>query len=255
MPQSRLLRSACAPTVAIMTPTHSGIDFGWISRHASRHSLWTVLAVVAASLAAALVLATPRPAAECVGLSHLTHGPDLRVTAMPGVSLRPALALSGLAAASGPYPGVATSVERGGTEISTWVEGRPQRGAAVDRPLLVSGSWPRRGGVVVEHGLARRLALRTGQRARVATTDGPRSMRVTGIAATSSVSRTAGTPGLAYVRPHELRKIAPAPVHSSTVLLRVDGHKSAALASVLGRMYPGPQAAITRSFADHCVAR
>jgi hypothetical protein len=237
-----------------MTPTHSGTDLGWIARHAFRRSVWTALAIMAATLAAVLLLLAPGPSAQCVGLAHLTQGPDLRVTAVPGVDLRPVLDAPGLSASSGPYPGVASSMQHGGTEISTWLEGRPARAAAVDRPQLVSGSWPRRGGVVVEQGLARRLALRPGSHARVATTRGLRSLRVTGVAATSSVTRTAGTPGLAYVLPHELRKVAPAPVQGSTVLLRVDGNPGA-LAGVLERRYAGPQAVISRSFADHCLAR
>jgi hypothetical protein len=246
---------AGAPTVPTMTPTHTGIDFGWIARAAFRRSLWAVPAIVAACIASGIFLISPGSGTSCVGLSHLTHGPDLRVTAVPGVDLRPVLALSGLSAASGPYPGVASALSHGGTQVSTWIEGRPARGSAVDRPVLVRGYWARRGGVVVEQGLARRLDLRTGQRVRVATTRGPLALRVTGIAATSSVSRAAGTPGLAYVLPRDLRRVAPTPVHGSTVLLRIGGHDSGVLAGWLQRRYPAPQAVVASSFPDRCLAR
>jgi hypothetical protein len=250
----RLSRGGRAHTVRIMTPTHSGMDFGWIARPAFRRSLLAALALAAAGVAAATLLIAPVSSTACLPLAHATQGPDLRVTAVPGVDLRPILALSGLSAASGPYPGVASSIESGGTEVSTWIEGRPARGAAVDRPFLVSGSWARPGGVVVEQGLARRLGLRVGQRARVATTEGMRSLRVTGIAATTSVARTAGTRGLAYVLPRDLRTVAPAPVRGSTVLLRTGGD-SGVLAGWLAQRYPGPQAVIARSFSDRCTPR
>jgi hypothetical protein len=238
-----------------MTPTHTGIDLGGIARWSFRRTPWTALAVVAAIVASAILLITPGSGTTCVGLSHLTHGPDLRVTALPGVDLRPVLGLPGLAAASGPYPGVASSLAHGGTEVSTWIEGRPARSSAVDRPYLVSGSWARRGGVVVERSLAHRLDVRTGQWARIATTQGTLRLRVAGIAATSSVARTAGAPGLAYVLPQDLRRVAPASVHGSTVLLSASGGDTGVLAGWLKERYPGPQAVIAGSFSDSCLAQ
>lgn len=251
----RLSPDRGAHTVCAMTPTHSGIDFGWITRPAFRRSLLTAVAVAVAGAGAAVLLIAPVSSTACVPLANVTHGPDLRVTAVPGVDLRPVLGLSGVSAASGPYPGVATSMESGGTEVSTWIEGRPPHGSAVDRPFLVSGSWTRPGGVVVEEQLARRLHLRVGQRARVATTEGTRRMRVAGIAATSSVTRTAGTRGLAYVVPRDLRSVAPTPVHGATVLLQTGGRDAGVLAGWLAQRYPGPQAVIARSFSDRCMPR
>jgi hypothetical protein len=189
----------------------------------------------------------------CRSLADATHAPDVRVTALPGVDLRRALELPGLSASSGPYPGVGGSVQAGGREVSTWFEGRPRQGSAVDRPFLVSGTWTRHGGMVVEQGLARRLGLRIGRRVRVASTRGPLRLRVAGIAASSSVARTSAAPGLAYVLPDDLRRIAPAPVHGSTVLLQTGGRDSAALASLLTQRFPGPQAAIASSFGDRCM--
>ena len=216
-----------------MTPTHRGIDFGWVTGSALRRTFWAALALVAASAASVTLVVAAGPTAACLSLARATAGPDVSVTALPGVDLQPVLRFPGLSASAGPYPGIGSSLQNGRTEVSTWIEGRPARGSAVDRPLLVSGSWPRRGGVVVEQGLARRLGLRTGGQTRVATTRGSLRMRVTGIAETSSVARASGTPGLAYVLLPELRKVAPAPVHGSTVLLRTDGRDPGALARLL----------------------
>jgi hypothetical protein len=107
----------------------------------------------------------------------------------------------------------------------------------------------------LERGLARRLDLRTGQRTRVATAQGTLRLRVTGIAATSSVARTAGAPGLAYVLPQDLRRVAPASVHGSTVLLSVSGGDTGVLAGWLKARYPGPQAVIAGSFSDRCLTQ
>ena len=189
----------------------------------------------------------------CATLAEATRGPDLQVTGLPGVDLRPALGTSGLTAASGPFPGVAGSLGRGGAEAGAWIEGRPARSAAVDRPHLVSGSWPRRGEIVVELGLARRLRMRTGARTAVATTRGDVSMKVAGIAATSSATRAHGMRGLAYVLPRELRAIAPAPVHGSTVQLQTADGNADAVARRLQQQYPAPQAMIVRSFEHRCL--
>ena len=236
-----------------MTPTHSGIGFGWIGGRSFRRSLWTALALCTTALAFGVLLFAPTANTGCTTLAEATRGPDLQVTGLPGVDLRPALGASGLSAASGPYPGVAGSLERNGSEAGTWIEGRPARGAAVDRPHLVSGSWPRRGEIVVELGLARRLGLRTGDRADVATTRGDLSMQVAGIAATSTATRTHGAGGLAYVLPRELRTIAPAPVHGSTLLLQTVDGNAEAVARRLQQQYPAPHATIIRTFEHRCV--
>lgn len=236
-----------------MTPTHGGMHFGWFTRPMFQRAFWTALAAVTATTGLATVLIASAPSTECLSLAHVTNGAHLRVTAVPGVDLRPVRGLPGLSATSGPYPGVASSVRRGRTEVSTWIEGRPARSAAVDSPVLLSGSWSRGHGLVVESRLARRLGLRAGRRVHVATMRGPLKMRVTGVAATTSVRRTADAPGLAYVSPRNLRRVAPAPVHGSTLLLRTAGHDSGVLATALQRRYPGPQAVIARAFPDRCI--
>jgi putative ABC transport system permease protein len=236
-----------------VTPAHRGIDFGRLARPVLRRPLWALTAVLSACALPAVLGIVPGAGTTCVPLARATLGPDVRVTAVPGVDLRAALSVSGLEAASGPYPGVASSLRHGGAEVSTWIEARRTRGAAVDRPLLVSGGWLRRGGVVVEQALARRLDLQTGRRARVATTRGPRDLRVTGIAATSSVGRTAATPGLAYVLPQDLRRVAPSPVHGSTLLLRAGSRQARAVGRQLEQLYPRPQAEIARSVTHRCL--
>jgi hypothetical protein len=237
-----------------MTPTHTGLGFGWIVRPAFHRSLWKVLALVLAVGVSALLLIAPSSSTGCLTLAQATRGPELRVTALPGVDLRPALSAAGLTAASGPYPGVASALQRDGAEVATWIEGRPRRAAAVDRPLLLDGSWPRRGEIALDAGVARRLGYRSGARIGVATAHGVVKMPVAGITATTSVERAAGVPGLAYVLPRDLRTVAPPPVHSSTVLLQTSGARTRTLAHALDGQFPGPQAVVATGFVHRCLS-
>ena len=206
--------------------------------------------------AAAAVMAQSGGGTGCDPLAQATSAPDMRVTALSGIDLAPVMSLPGVSAASGPYPGVATSLANGHRELGTWIEARPQRGLAVDRPLLLSGAWPRRaGGIVVERVTARRLGLRTGGRVRVSTTRGPLQLHVAGIAATTDTHRTAGTTGLAYAQSRALARVAPERVHASTVFLQLgEGGNASALAGWLARRYPGPQLQVEQGFPARCGA-
>ena len=238
-----------------MTPTHHGIDFGWVTGPAFRRSFWAALALLAASAASVTLVIAAGPSTACMSLARATTGPDVSVTGLPGVDLRPVLSFPGLSASAGPYPGVGSSLQNGRTEVSTWIEGRPARGSVVDRPFLVSGSWPRRGGVVVEQSLARRLHVRTGSQTRVATTRGALRLRVTGIAETSSVARAAGTPGSRTCSCRSCARSRPPPCTARPCCSAPDGRDPRTLATLLEQRYPGPQALIARHFADHCVQR
>jgi hypothetical protein len=138
--------------------------------------------------------------------------------------------------------------------VATWIEGRPRRAAAVDQPLLVSGSWPRHREIALDAGVARRLGYRSGGRISVTTARGPVKMRIAGITASSSTQRAAGVRGLAYVLPRDLRAVAPPAVHSSTVLLRTSGDGTPALARTLDGQFPGPQSVVATSFAHRCLS-
>jgi hypothetical protein len=179
---------------------------------------------------------------------------DLQITALPGVDLRPVLALPGLAAASGPFPGAATSVRTRDQELAVWLESRP-RDSAVDRPLLIAGTWARPGALVLGIGLAHRLRVRPGEHLILATAGGPLRMRVAGLAATGTERRTPDSQGVAYATLSDLRKVAPnSHVRGSTVVLELaDSATSSEFAQWLEQRYPGPQAYVTRSAGDTCV--
>jgi hypothetical protein len=209
-----------------------------------------MLVVVAVTVALATATIPPAGRTACESVSGATRSPHLQVAALPGVDLGPVVDLPGLSATSGPFPGVATSLRRGGRERGVWLEGRRGRQSAVDRPLLSSGSWLRPGNLVVERRLASKLHLERGDRVAVAGASGNLSLRVAGIAVTSAPRRTSAVSGLAYVLPGDLRRVVPdRGVRGSTVLVRLDDRRrSGALAQWLGRRYPGPQATVVQAF-------
>ena len=221
-------------SVGGMLQTPSPAHIGWPARPAWRIGLPAALA--AAAIAAVLPAALTRPAggAACAATGTAAGAHDVAVTALPGVDLGAAAAVQGVSASSGPFPGTATALTRGGKERGAWVEARP-----AGDPVFFPRPG-RRGGVVVERGLARPLGLAPGRSVTVATTSGPRRMRVAAVADASGSA--------AYVLPADLRRVAPsARVHGSRLLLRLaDPGRSAPLAGRIARAYPGPQVRIAR---------
>jgi hypothetical protein len=208
------------------------------------------------SVAVLAVILMPSPVTtSCPSVARLTRAADLQVTALPGVDLRAAAAgVPGVAAGSGPYAGVATSLANGHREVGVWVEGRPRNRSVVDRPLLVAGTWPRHAGLVLERGLAHRLGLRAGSHARVATTSGAARMRISGVAVSSSPHRP-GAAGVAYAPPRDVRRISPdSRVHGSTLMLRLEhGGGPVAAAAWLARRFPAPALNVARTARDKCM--
>ncbi len=217
-----------------------------------------LLPILAATVSVAVLagILMPSPVTTtCPSVARLTRAADLQVTAFPGVDLRAAASgIPGVAAGSGPYAGVATSLANGHREVGVWVEGRPRNRSVVDRPLLVAGTWPRHAGLVLERGLAHRLGLRAGSRARVATTSGDARMRISGIALSSSPHRP-GAAGVAYAPPRDVRRISPdSRAHGSTMMLRLDrGGGPVAVAAWLARRFPGPAVKVARHAPDECL--
>ncbi|GAB3576348.1 hypothetical protein GCM10027445_40290 [Amycolatopsis endophytica] len=105
-------------------------------------------------------------------LEALAHSPD--------VSVR-----------SGPYPIRYASVTVRGQQARVVVEGRDAAPAALDRPLVTSGTWLSDGAVVVERGFAEALGVRAGDRITVAGREFP----VSGIAVTAAHSAFPGAQG------------------------------------------------------------
>jgi ABC-type antimicrobial peptide transport system permease subunit len=139
-----------------------------------------------------------------------TNGPDVVATVMPGGSspqgpattvkpgdasnpdltaaaeataLAPLERASGVTASSGPFPVTWTSLRKGHTTGGAEVEGRSTAISSVDQPKLVSGSWVRTGGVVVEAGFASALGLRVGDQL----TLGGAAFHIVGTAATAAI--------------------------------------------------------------------
>jgi putative ABC transport system permease protein len=89
----------------------------------------------------------------------------------------------GVTAHSGPFPVAWPQLRVRGQPVYVMAEGRDEAPASVDQPLIVSGSWVRGGGVVVERALADTLRIGVGDRI---TVDG-HQFRVVGIAVTAAV--------------------------------------------------------------------
>ena len=214
-----------------MIPTLGHRHLGWNVN--GRHR---VIAVLATAAVVSVWLLAGR-GGEAVCASTPANAPDLQVTALPGVDLRPLLALPGLAASSGPFPGAATSVRSGDREISVWVEGRPR---VRSRAIVLDGA------------LARRLRVRAGRDVTLATADGPARVRVARV--TSTARRISFTEGVAYTSMRALRHIAPDPhVRGSTLALELaDRSRTGEFARWLERRYPARQVYVTQGPGDTC---
>ena len=214
--------------------------------HSVRPHRDSLLALIALGCVAALVVLSPFPGSGPAqsSLFEATNGPHVFVSALPGVDLAPLERLPGLAAASGPYPGIQTSLRHRDREAALYLEARPRTPGVVDRPDMASGRWVEPGGVVLSHEIAQRLAVRLGDRVRVGTVSGPRDMRVTGIADTTAPVRySVAAIQVGYVLPRTLATIAPDPRgYGKTLLLRLaDPGSSATFAHWIERQYQGPQ--------------
>ena len=172
-----------------------------------------------------------------------TNGPHVVVSGLPGTDLRPLTRLPGLSESSGPFPGLQASLRHDGREAGVWLEGRSRATSIVDHPLIVSGTWVRPGGVVLDQSLANQLGARAGDRLAV----GDTSVRVAGIAQTSASGRY-GSPreGLAYALPATLRKVVPdATTFGSTLMLRLsDADRSGDYAAWIEARYPSAQVTV-----------
>jgi hypothetical protein len=172
-----------------------------------------------------------------------TNGPHVRVSALPGVDLQPLMSLPGLAEASGPFPGVQTSLRHHGRESGVWLEGRAATSSVVDHPLIVSGKWLRPGAVVLDRSLASAIGAGVGDRV---TADGV-SLRVAGITKTAASGRDRNrSEGLGYVLPGTLARIVPdSHTFGSTVMLRIsDPDRSGSFVRAIESTYPGAQVVV-----------
>jgi putative ABC transport system permease protein len=224
-------------------PAPSGV------RRASRKLLFTVAILITGAAAVALAAALGGGAGS-VGqpLAQATNGPDVQVSALPGVDLRPLEGLPALSASSGPFASIDASVAHGGREVGIHLEARSRAAAVVDHPLVVVGGWVRPGAVVLERGLAGRLGLHPGDSVRIAAASGSVRLAVAGIAATTARERyPTASRGLAYVLPETLARVVPnQAAYGSTLLLRLSDRAAAGrIVERIEARYPGRQVSVT----------
>jgi putative ABC transport system permease protein len=165
------------------------------ARDTRRHlaqAILLLLAVSAATTVLALGLAlggvTSHPYQQT---RAATKGPDVVATLSDPAQATSLVHASGVTRSSGPYPVLDTVVQAHGLTAGAEVEGRTAAPAAVDQPEVLSGSWVRPGGVVVERGFADALGVTAGDRL---TINGQR-FTVDGIAVTAA---TAPYPNICY---------------------------------------------------------
>jgi ABC-type lipoprotein release transport system permease subunit len=154
--------------------------------------LLVALGVAATTLTIGLVLhgQTATPYAET---RAATAGPDIVATVFPlprhpvsPARLRSLAMLAhapGVTASSGLLPETWAGLESHGIRAVAAVQGRDTEPSAVDRPRVVSGTWVRPGGVVVERAFAAALGLHVGDRIDLGGTSRP----VTGIAVSAAL--------------------------------------------------------------------
>jgi hypothetical protein len=159
-----------------------------VRRHAAQAILLVIaIAAASATLTMGLALSGVTSQSPYLATRAATNGPDV-VAYLPSTSAaKPLLRAGGVAAHSGPYPLASGVISFDGRQADFYAQGRPavsvaSTPAAVDQPLVTSGSWVRPGGVVIERTFAAALGASVGDRVSL---DG-RSFTVTGIAVTAA---------------------------------------------------------------------
>jgi putative ABC transport system permease protein len=147
-----------------------------------------LVAILAATATLALGLALNGATSTLYSQTRAaTAGPDVVAESANGDTAMLSSLMSlghapGVTGRGGPYPVLDTMVKANGYTVRAVAEGRATVPAAIDRPLVTSGSWLRPGGVVVERGFARALGVRVGNRITVA----GRVFPVVGLAVTAA---------------------------------------------------------------------
>jgi putative ABC transport system permease protein len=140
---------------------------GDLRRHPVEAAVF-LLAVTAATATLAMGLALNGATGTLYGQTRAaTAGPDVVAESADGQpavlpSLMAVARAPGVIGHSGPYPIIGLRVKANSYTVQAAAQGRSTAPAAIDRPLVTSGSWLRPGGVVVERGFARALGVRVG---------------------------------------------------------------------------------------------
>lgn len=108
-------------------------------------------------------------------------------------------------ATAGPFPVAFVHLSGRGVSVPIEAEGRALRLTAIDRPKVVSGTWIRPGGVVLERGLASALGVKAGDSVALA----GRRFAVAGIAVSAAQPfYPAQVPGVVWLASAEVRRLA-----------------------------------------------
>jgi hypothetical protein len=217
----------------------------WRTAVRMRREIATILALAALVATAAVVLNVDRPSGVAQGDFEVRNQAHLTVSALPGVDLAPITSLPGISAASGPFPTFVTGARHGHTEADVALEGRSGGQSVVNRAVIVSGKNPAGPSVVLEQDLARALDVQAGGHITVSSAHGPTSLLVAGTAARRE-PWAGGRPGLGYVTPQTLTRLAPnAHTHGSALYLRVaDPARSKRYVDWIRQTYPPHQVSV-----------
>jgi ABC-type antimicrobial peptide transport system permease subunit len=132
-------------------------------RHHVAQAVLLLVAIAAATtvltLAFALNGVTSHPYQET---RAATKGPDVVAYIASPSQAKALLQAKGVAVSSGPYPMASALLHFDGRTAGALVEGRSEAAALVDQPVVLSGSWVRPGGVVLERTFAEALGVRVG---------------------------------------------------------------------------------------------
>jgi putative ABC transport system permease protein len=121
-----------------------------------------------------------------------TAGPDIVAKLGPGQGANEAADRANLASlakapgvttSSGPFPVLGMTLRANGYTVPAMAEGRDQAPSAIDRPLLVAGTWIRPGSVVLERSFAAALGVGVGNSVIL----NGRSFHVSGIAVSAAL--------------------------------------------------------------------
>lgn len=134
----------------------------------------------------------------------VTAGPDAVASAADPAALSAVASAPEVIAAERPFAALLTELRLRDMRVDATVHARAAASAAVDRPLVTSGSWSRAGGVVVERAFAGALRVRPGDTIKL----GGRRVTVAGIAITAGrVPYPSATPGLIWATPRDAARM------------------------------------------------
>jgi ABC-type lipoprotein release transport system permease subunit len=155
-------------------------------RHHLAQAALLVIAIAAAATALTMGIAMNGVTSQqpYAATRAATKGPDVVAYLTSAGEARTFAHLHGVATHSGPYPLVTGVIRFDGRLADVFAEGRTTAPAAVDQPLLTSGSWVRPEGVVIERTFAGALGASVGDRVTI----GGKHFTVAGIAVTAAQS-------------------------------------------------------------------